>query len=326
MFRLPQVRCVLVLLSWFASVASAQNATHGVVGRVSVAGGNPLQLRIEYRGRVTPQVQMLSSPDRLVIDLPNLIPGPSLHAIAVHRAEVLRVRTSLLSSKPAVTRVVVDLNAPEWYRVAPDGSGLLVTVGAESSEVDKQATIGWVSNNIQSPAHSATKVAVKSQAVKPSNGVTVQFDGGLMTIHAQNATLSEILFQIQKTTGAEIAIPAGSEQDHVAADFGPGTPREVMAELLNGTGLNFVVVGSEADPNALRSVILSRKAEGPDLPPGFAQQASAAPPAQNSEAEDEPIPDAPPQEDGVQPPQPNPNIPPVLPQAGPPPTDAPPGN
>ena len=90
----------------------------------------------------------------------------------------------------------------------------------------------------------------------------VDFADGMLTIRAANATLSEILFQIQKKTGAEIAIPAGTEQDRVAADFGPGSPSEVLSQLLNGSGLNFVVVGSEADPKKLRSVLLSRKGPG----------------------------------------------------------------
>src|SRR6266700_1147999 len=91
------------------------------------------------------------------------------------------------------------------------------------------------------------------------NSVNVQFSNGLLTIHSTGATLSEVLFQIQKQTGAEIAIPSGTEQDRVAADFGPGSPSEVLGALLNGSGLNFVVVGSEVDPHVLRSVILSRK-------------------------------------------------------------------
>jgi len=118
--------------------------------------------------------------------------------------------------------------------------------------------------------------AVSTQAQR-INGVNVVFARGLLTIHAQNATLSEILFQIQKQTGAEIAIPAGTEQDRVAADFGPGTPSAVMGDLLNGSGLNFVVVGSASDPNQLRSVILSRKTGDVD-PPGAFQAADNPPP------------------------------------------------
>jgi hypothetical protein len=90
-------------------------------------------------------------------------------------------------------------------------------------------------------------------------GVRVRFAHGQLEIHAHDSTLSEVLFQIQKQTGAEIAIPAGTEQERVFVDAGPAPASQVLAELLNGSSLNFVVVGSESDPNLLRSVILSRR-------------------------------------------------------------------
>ena len=126
-----------------------------------------------------------------------------------------------------------------------------------------------------------------------------------MTIHANNATLSEILFQIHNTTGAEIAIPSGAEQDRVAADFGPGTPSQVLAQLLNGSGLNFVVVGSEDDPNGLRSVVLSRTAGGVDPPSAFA---GVPPPPDNNE----------PTNAAAPPPPENPAVPPQAQAANPP--------
>ena len=112
----------------------------------------------------------------------------------------------------------------------------------------------------------------------PANSVSVQFANGLLSIQATGATLSEVLFQIQKQTGAEIAIPSGTEQERVAANFGPGPASEVLRELLNGSGLNFVVVGSESDPTALRSVILTQKPQtsaGPIVAPGYIPDAAA---------------------------------------------------
>jgi hypothetical protein len=69
----------------------------------------------------------------------------------------------------------------------------------------------------------------------------------------------------------------------VAADFGPGPAGEVMHQLLNGSGLNFVVVGSETDPSVLRSVILSSNAGPADSPANFAQSSVSA--TESSEAE-----------------------------------------
>jgi type II secretory pathway component GspD/PulD (secretin) len=153
----------------------------------------------------------------------------------------------------------------------------------------------------------------------PINGVIVEFTDGQLTVRANNATLSEVLFQIQKKTGAEIAIPSGTEQDRVAAEFGPDTPSEVLSQLLNGSGLNFVVVGSESNPKILRSVLLTRM--DPDM--SSAVQPYSPPVAQNMQME---APDqsfvAPPPEMG-QPgmPEDNPqlqNAPDVAPQLPPP--------
>ncbi len=283
----------LLLLAPMVAQAGEQ---HGVqsVNKLSMVADNPFQFHIETTAPAVPQAQMIEGPDRLVIDFPNTEPGSALRRLTVNRGAVRAVRASLYSRQPLVTRIVVDLTLPQWYRIVPDASGVLVTIGGgASAPSDPGATIGWVST--RSPVRNAnasqqpttvtkSKVAASAPRLTPVNGVAVDFTDGMLTIHASNSTLSEILFQIQKKTGAEIAIPAGTEQDRVAADFGPGTPSEVLGQLLNGSGLNFVVVGSEADPRALRSVILSRKGGDGDNP-GIAAQAYAAPVAQNTEIE-----------------------------------------
>jgi hypothetical protein len=120
-----------------------------------------------------------------------------------------------------------------------------------------------------------------------ANGVSVQFANGLLSIHATGATLSEVLFQVQKQTGAEIAIPSGTEQDRVASDFGPGPASEVLGELLTGSGLNFVVVGSETNSKVLRSVVLSRKSDAPagpiTVPQAYTPAAAENVPPENPE-------------------------------------------
>jgi len=284
--------CGVWLLALLALPAGAQIKRPASIEKISVVGENPFRLQIQTSSVLTPQVQMVSSPERLVIDLPNSTPSAALRRIPVNRGEVIAVRSSLYSQKPAVTRIVVDLNTPQWYRVVPDASGLLISVGGQAQgSADVQSTIGWVSTKTQTggqehiakaqaaaqPALAVIKT-VSSQVRRPPiiNGVSIQFSNGDLSIHCNNATLSEVLFQIQKVTGAEIAIPAGTEQQKVAGDFGPGSASEVLSDLLNGSGLNFVVGGSESDPNMLRSVILSRKDADADAPGAFGEQYSPA--------------------------------------------------
>jgi hypothetical protein len=275
----------------FAAFAAGQNRSIAA-GKVAIVGDHPFRLHIQTSGPVTPQVQLVPNPDRLVIDLPNAIAGPGFHGLSVRNGEIRGIRTSTFSTAPLVTRVVVDLKAPQWYQVAPDSTGLVITLGDDASSdnesENKQTTIGWVSN--ARPSHpTRTAFAVKTPKLpnpQPAsvNGASVQFANGLLSIHANNASLSEVLFQIQKKTGAEIAIPSGTEQERVAGDFGPGKANEVLAELLNGSQLNFVVVENQTN-HTLRSVILSPKGSETDAPGRFAQTYSPPPQAYGSQPE-----------------------------------------
>ncbi len=263
-------------------LAAAQGEDLSAVRRVTVVSQNPLQLQIQTNSRAVPQTMLISGPDRLVIDIPNSVQGPGLRNLSVNREAVKGVRVSQYSTMPPVTRIVVDLLAPQTYNVVPNPAGLLVSLTSESaapSGAQANGVIGWVSgkstvkviNAVASP--SAGKAILRP--VLAANSVSVQFADGLLSIQATGATLSQVLFEIQKQTGAEIAIPAGAEQDRVAANFGPGPAGQVLGDLLNGSGLNFVVVGSESDPRALRSVLLSPKSDQPGGAGAVAQPYSA---------------------------------------------------
>ncbi len=317
---------VMFAFALLTALTNAQVSGQVSVGSVSVVSSSPLQLRIQTSGKVSAQAQMVSSPERLVIDFPNATPGSGLHGITVRSGEVNKVRVSLFAATPPTTRIVVDLARPQWYRIAPDASGLLVSFGSDPENAgNTQPTIGWVSGAVsptpvrqQGSPFVIQKSAARQTQAMPRNSVNVQFSNGLLTIHSTGATLSEVLFQIQKQTGAEIAIPSGTEQDRVAADFGPGSPSEVLGALLNGSGLNFVVVGSEADPNRLRSLILSRESGGVSEPQAENPSYTSPAFAENTEPQS-PEGMAPPPDDPAQPPQLSPDRQPP----GPPP-DVPP--
>jgi len=134
--------CVFLLLM---ASAAAENGSSLFVRGLALTGNNPLQLRIQTTGLVTPQLQMVSGPERLVIDLPNARPGAGVRGLMLNRAEVKGVRVGVFSTKPLVTRVVVDLNAPHWYQVASEASGLTITLGSDAENAgNQQPTIGWV--------------------------------------------------------------------------------------------------------------------------------------------------------------------------------------
>jgi len=95
----------------------------------------------------------------------------------------------------------------------------------------------------------------------PPTPAKVSYQGGLLTISAQNSTLGEILRDVRKLTGASIDVPPGSAvtSERVIAHLGPGAPRDVLAGLFNGTQFNYVMLGSSSDPTAVSSVVLTLK-------------------------------------------------------------------
>jgi hypothetical protein len=98
----------------------------------------------------------------------------------------------------------------------------------------------------------------------PAVAPQVSYESGLLTIVAPNSTLGDILRGVRKHTSAEIEIPA-TANERVVTRLGPAPAPEVVAELLNGSRFNYVLLGSPADANQLVRVVLVAKT-GPDNP------------------------------------------------------------
>ena len=93
----------------------------------------------------------------------------------------------------------------------------------------------------------------------------VTYEHGQLTIIASNSTLGDILRAVRKETGADIEIPVAT--DRVVTHLGPGPAREVMADLLNGSRFNYVLLGSPENASLLTRVVLVVKANTPGATP-----------------------------------------------------------
>ena len=284
---------------------SSLAARRVVVSKISINPNGPVELNVRTSAPATPQAQVISNPERLVIDVPGAIPGAGLHSRVLNRSEVERVRVGLFSAAPPVTRIVLDLNSPQSYRIAPTASGFEVTLGVETGNnekssltesavpsntesANKEPVIGWVSSSAASTSVAAHRdpFVVKKPIREPAKPALVEYASGQLEIHAHDAPLYDVLEMIKEQTGAEITVPPFTRDERVVGDFGPGTASEVLAQLLNGSNLNFVVLASPSNPSALQRVVLSLKPEG--LAENAAADTSAQPenatPAENAES------------------------------------------
>jgi hypothetical protein len=151
--------------------------------------------------------------------------------------------------------------------------------------------------------HSARKSPKPAEPVAPPpppnwpvldrpNNATVTWDSRGLRIEASNSSLQQILREVAVNTGAKIE---GLGQDQrVYGSYGPGQARDVLYQLLQGSGYNIVLAG-DLGQGTPRQIFLSPRHAG----------AANAPGVTNAPAQDNPDEDVP--EDVVEePPQPPP--------------------
>jgi hypothetical protein len=256
------------------------------VRQVRVLGSKDVvEVEVEATDRIVPQAQVLTGPDRLVVDFPNARPSDQVRSQSVDRGEVKDVRVGLFQSKPPITRIVIDLKSAQSYQLFPSGRTVMIKVvdGASNvaAHIEEEAPQqgkrpGLVATNYAT--HSEPVHIEEASAPAPKKALEVSYRDGLLGIVANKATLAEVLYAIQQKTGADIGIPAGAEQEKVVAEYEPAPAPEVLAHLLNGSRFNFLILSAPDDPTKLDRVIFSTRAEG-----GIVSQ----PAAQNEDATDD---------------------------------------
>ncbi|HEY6338015.1 MAG TPA: AMIN domain-containing protein [Candidatus Sulfotelmatobacter sp.] len=276
---------LLVLASVFAGLAAIDLAAPGAmfgqtlftsVRRVHVLDSkNAVEIEVEGSERLLPQTQVLTGPDRLVVDFPNALPGNTARNQVVNRGEVKSVRVGLFQSSPPVTRVVLDLKTPQSFQVFPYGRTVIikVTQGAPSAAVEVDDFPPMGPPGLVAANYHTSGDRVQGQGGDQFSGqnsghapLEVAFRNGLLSIRANKANLSQVLFAVHQRTGAEVVVAAGAETEQVVADYGPGPAPEVLAQLLNGSRFNFLIVSSPDNPQKLDRVILSLRGNATVMP------------------------------------------------------------
>jgi antitoxin (DNA-binding transcriptional repressor) of toxin-antitoxin stability system len=262
-----------------AAVVCALLATSSLRGQSSVRAVKVLgtkdsvEIEVEASDRIIPQTQVLTGPDRLVIDFPNATPGKQLRSQSVDRGEVKDVRIGLFQSKPPVTRLVLDLKTAQSYQVFPSGRTVIIKVMGAGVMAGAEPSGGagdFASQPARRPGLVVANYTTRSEPISietsPQPLLDVTYRNGLLGIRANKVTLAQVLFAVQQRTGAEVSIAAGAEQEQVVADIVPAPAPEVLARLLNGSKFNFLILSAVGDPQQLDRVILSTRPEGGYVP------------------------------------------------------------
>ena len=297
MSRLSYVGVLLSVALLVQSLAAQDRtiAKHAMVQHVLVRDrGEDIEVEIQTSGApVSPDTQVITGPDRIIVDFPGTLPSSSLRALKVDRGALKDIRSGLFFSNPPITRIVLDLSEPQSYQISTIENAIVVKLGPTPAAGKQAASANHVASprlrdaslasgqNVPTPHLSPASASVGavtragvsqanlSNASLQSSGIAtalappqasrpmnVTYENGMLRIRAEKVTLAQILFEVHRRTQAEIAIPAGAEQEEVIADLGPAPARDVLGALLNGSSYNFIFVGNEL---SLERVILTRR-------------------------------------------------------------------
>jgi len=199
-----------------ASEASQNNRLEAVH---VLRSADDVQIKINSRESVTPKVSKLSSPARIVVELPATVMATSQNKIPVGSAGVKGVRIGMDGKTPPTTSVVVDLEQAIGYELMPGPGNEFVLTLHTSAVVAKDATPKVSRPAIKPQTATSKPVAVPTEA--PKVAAAAKITTGKTSIPAPK----------QETAAAKpvAAVPATTSKIKVAAV--PATTKPAVAAV-----------------------------------------------------------------------------------------------
>jgi len=166
-------------------------------------------------------------------------------------------------------RLVGIVAALPWWLVATGHT-------QESGVGCSAAAIGGVCETIGEGARKSSAEGNETFVPPVASQAVVTYTNGKLTVNAWNTSLGAVLRAISAQTGIVIDFPTGTAGDLIYLREGPGTIREVLANLLNGSGFNYVILGSPDSPDKLTRVVLAKAGQTEDISPPASEQKSVS--------------------------------------------------
>lgn len=169
------------------------------------------------------------------------------------------VQHAIAFGQTAATAAQPDDSAPS------KGSGLKVPAGVNKPQICTPPVTesGKRSSTARLPGESLTNDSLRlplggvGAAEEPPATASVTYSKGQLSIRAQNASLLEVLHEVESKTGATFDLPSDCTDDRIFLNAGPAPVREVVTALLNGSKYNYIMVGSGDGAGDLKRVILT---------------------------------------------------------------------
>ncbi|MGA3046301.1 MAG: hypothetical protein ABSD67_06735 [Terracidiphilus sp.] len=240
---------------------------------------------------------------RKIIPLNASVPGNKFAGKALTDCKIA-VRPILAASLLALAVVAVPMFFSGWPLAAQAPAAAPTPPAADQrSQGVNRAGNGTAANGTTATPE-LTKPAAGVPATTPTEPETpkwpvnekpdqasVVWDSHGLRIDAANSSLKQIMDDVSSATGAKVEGLGTDER--VFGSYGPGQAREVLSQLLDGSGYNVLMIGDQGQGTP-RQIVFSARPSGGPQPAGRSNPTSND---EDNEAEEQP-----------QPPQPDPGM------------------
>ena len=209
---------VVVMAS--AQTPGTEAASHAALQKVSVTRGNGgISIEMTSKGAMTPTVETLSSPARIVVDLPNTVMATSQSRIRVGSNGVNGLRVGTDAAK--TTRVVVDLDRLCKYELVP-GPGEKFTLKLETAaSVESASTPAKADVPLQTAAVNATPAKTETARNQASNFLFVEPSFApkkdAPRVDPPARTVAAAAKFVERPEGNLLPVASAAQQDQAAA-------------------------------------------------------------------------------------------------------------
>src|SRR5450432_205197 len=209
------------------ATAAASDSQHNQLQKVNVVqNSDSIEIEISSSEAVTPRVSKLSSPARVVVELPETVVASAQNKIPVGNGGVKGVRIGMDGKTPPTTSIVVDLEKALAYDMNQGADGKLVlTLHTQGGEPVAK-----------SEAKSETKSAALAVESAPSAKV----------VAGKPATAS----QLKTVAASPVAVKPSAKSAEVKTAAAPKQAEKPAAPAASAAGSDVSKIGDNGKPKA----------------------------------------------------------------------------